>query len=94
MAHRDRRQPLLHAPRPSASACSCRPATFLQFPHGRYSENLLRRDQEAIRNLYQSNGFRDVKVTARTEDNYRGKTGDIAVFLTIEEGPQYFVGAR
>ena len=35
--------------------------TFLQFPHGRYSENLVRRDEESIRNLYQSNGFRDVQ---------------------------------
>jgi outer membrane protein insertion porin family len=67
-------------------------ATFLQFPHGRFSENLLRRDREAIISLYQSNGFRDVKVNARIEDNYGGKTGEIAVFITIEEGPQYFVG--
>ena len=68
-------------------------ATFLQFPHGRFSENLLRRDRESIISLYQSNGFRDVKVTARTEDEYQGKAGDIGVFLTIDEGPQYFVGA-
>ena len=66
-------------------------ATFLQFPHGRYSGNLLRRDEESIRNLYQSNGFRDVKVTHRVEDDYRGRTGDIAVFIHIQEGPQYFV---
>jgi outer membrane protein assembly complex protein YaeT len=64
-------------------------ANFLQFPHGRYSENLLRRDEETIRNLYGSNGFRDVTVTHRTEDDYRGKAGDIAVFLQVEEGPQY-----
>jgi outer membrane protein insertion porin family len=68
------------------------PATFLQFPHGRFSESLLRRDRDAIASLYESNGFRDVKVTSRTEDNYRGKPGDIAVFIQIEEGPQYFVG--
>ncbi len=67
-------------------------ATFLQFPHGRFSENLLRRDRESISSLYESNGFRDVKVKSRIEDNYRGKEGDIAAFLTIEEGPQYFVG--
>jgi outer membrane protein insertion porin family len=69
------------------------PRTFLQFPHGRFSENFLRRDRESIESLYQSNGFRDVKVTSRTEDNYGGKVGDIAVFIEIEEGPQYFVGA-
>ncbi len=41
---------------------------FLQFPHGRYSENLLSRDEDTIRNLYQSNGYRDVKVTHRIDD--------------------------
>lgn len=68
------------------------PASFLQFPHGRYSENLLRRDEDSIVNLYQSNGFRDVKVTHRIEDGYRGKPLDIAVSLHIEEGPQTFIG--
>jgi outer membrane protein assembly complex protein YaeT len=66
-------------------------ASFLQFPHGRYSESLLSRDEDSIVNLYQSNGFRDVRVTHRLEDNYRGKAGDMAAFLTIDEGPQYFV---
>ena len=66
-------------------------ASFLQFPHGRYSESLLSRDEDSIVSLYQSNGFRDVRVTHRLEDNYRGKAGDMAVFLTIDEGPQYFV---
>jgi outer membrane protein assembly complex protein YaeT len=66
-------------------------ANFLQFPHGRYSENLLRRDRDAIASLYQSNGFRDVKITSRTEDDFQGKAGDIAVYIQIEEGPQYFV---
>jgi outer membrane protein assembly complex protein YaeT len=68
-------------------------ASFLQFPHGRYSEALLRRDMDSITNLYQSNGFRDVKVTTRSQDNYRGKSGDLAVFLDIQEGPQYFVNS-
>jgi outer membrane protein assembly complex protein YaeT len=66
-------------------------ASFLQFPHGRYSESLLGRDEDSIVNLYQSNGFRDVRLTHRLEDNYRGKAGDMAVSLTIDEGPQYFV---
>jgi outer membrane protein assembly complex protein YaeT len=65
---------------------------FLQFRRGRYSENLLRDDRDAISSLYESNGFRDVKVTSRTEDNYLGRPGDIAAFISIEEGPQYFVG--
>ncbi|HTX35728.1 MAG TPA: POTRA domain-containing protein [Bryobacteraceae bacterium] len=68
------------------------PATFLEFPHGRYSENLLKQDQDSITNLYQSNGFRDVKVTSRTQDNYGGKPGEMAVFVHIDEGPQYLIG--
>jgi outer membrane protein insertion porin family len=66
-------------------------ASFLQFPHGRYSESLLSRDHDSIVNLYQSNGFREVKVSSHTQDDYRGKHGDIAVFLEIQEGPQSFV---
>jgi outer membrane protein assembly complex protein YaeT len=67
------------------------PASLLQFRHGRYSESLRRRDEDSIRNLYASNGFRDVVVTSTTQDNYKGKEGDVAVFFKIEEGPQYFV---
>ena len=51
----------------------------------------LRRDEQSIRNLYSSNGFRDVIVTHRLTDDYRGKVGDLAVFIDIAEGPQYFV---
>jgi outer membrane protein assembly complex protein YaeT len=66
-------------------------ANLLQFPHGRYSEALMKRDIQAITNLYDSNGFRDVKVTSRVEDDYRGKHSDISVVFTVNEGPQYFV---
>jgi outer membrane protein insertion porin family len=66
------------------------PKSF-EFRRGRYSEAFMRRDTNTIRDLYESNGFRDVEVTARAEDNYKGRTGDIAVFFTITEGPQYFV---
>jgi outer membrane protein insertion porin family len=68
-------------------------ANFLQFPHGRYSENLVKRDRENITNLYLSNGFRDVKVTSHSTDDFRGKVGDIAVTIDIEEGPQYLVNS-
>jgi len=66
-------------------------ANLLQFPHGRYSEALTKRDRQAIENLYGSNGFRDVTVTTKVDDDYRGKKGDIAVTFIISEGPQYFV---
>jgi outer membrane protein assembly complex protein YaeT len=66
-------------------------ASFLQYRHGRYSEALLKHDENAITSLYQSNGFRDVKVTHRVEDDYQGRKNDLGVFIQIEEGPQYFV---
>jgi outer membrane protein assembly complex protein YaeT len=70
-----------------------RTASFLRFPRGRFSRNLLRRDEETIANLYQSNGFRDVKVTHQIEDNYQGIASDLAVSLRIEEGPQILVAS-
>ena len=66
-------------------------AAFLASPRGRYSESLLSRDERSITDLYQSNGFRDVKVTHQIENPYKGIAGDIAVLIQIEEGPQYFV---
>jgi outer membrane protein assembly complex protein YaeT len=68
-------------------------ASFLQYRHGRYSEALLRRDENDITNLYQSNGFRDVKLTHQVADNYRGRKNDISVSIHIEEGAQYFVSS-
>jgi outer membrane protein assembly complex protein YaeT len=70
-----------------------RTASWLQFPHGRFSAGLLRRDEDSIVNLYQSNGFRDVKVTDRLDDHYQGHSGEQAVWITIEEGPQTFVNS-
>jgi outer membrane protein insertion porin family len=67
------------------------PSSWLQFRHGRFSGNYLSQDEQSIVNLYQSNGFLDVKVTHQVVDDYRGKTGELAVFLKIAEGPQYFV---
>src|SRR5258708_39734884 len=66
------------------------PASW-QCRQGRYSESYRRRDEEAIANLYQENGFRDVKVTSTTADDYQGKTGQIAVSIQIIEGPQWSV---
>ncbi len=68
-----------------------RPASFLQFRHGRYSESLLRGDEAVIAGLYQSNGFRDVKVSHRLVDDYEGKVGGLAVFIDIGEGPQTLI---
>jgi outer membrane protein assembly complex protein YaeT len=67
------------------------PAQFPRFPYGRYNAAYLRQDIQAIENLYTSNGFRDVKVTSRIVDDYRGRKNDIAVFIDIKEGRQWFV---
>ncbi len=67
------------------------PAEFPRFPRGRFSEAYLKQDVQSIENLYISNGFRDVNVTTRVEDNYRGASGHVAVFITIAEGPQWLV---
>jgi outer membrane protein insertion porin family len=66
------------------------PRSF-QLRHGRYSEALRHRDEDAIADLYKENGFRDVRVTSKVVDDYNGRVGDIAVFVLIDEGPQWFV---
>src|SRR5215472_3579788 len=65
-------------------------ASFLQYRRGRYSESYLNQDEQSILGLYQSNGFRDAKVSHLIIDDYKGVVANIAVFLNIEEGPQYF----
>jgi outer membrane protein insertion porin family len=68
------------------------PATFPRFRRGRYSASYLRRDIDAITSLYQANGFRDVKVDSKVEDDYEG-IDNVAVFLNITEGPQWLVNS-
>ncbi len=62
-----------------------------QMRHGRYSEALRRRDEESIAEVYTQNGFRDVQVTSKVVDDYQGRVGDLAVFILINEGAQWFV---
>ncbi len=69
------------------------PAEFPRFPYGRFSELYLKQDIQSIENLYSSNGFRDVKVTSNAEDDYRGVKDHLAVFIRIQEGPQWYVSA-
>lgn len=68
------------------------PATRVRYRRGRFSEDLLENDLDAIRGLYQSNGFRDVAVQSKTMDNADGKPRNLAVTVTIKEGPQWQVG--
>jgi outer membrane protein assembly complex protein YaeT len=67
------------------------PVSFPRFPSGRFSAGYLRQDLQAIESLYTSNGFRDVSVTSRIVDNYHGVANHLAVFVTINEGPQWLV---
>jgi outer membrane protein assembly factor BamA len=61
------------------------PAGAIRYRRGRFSPRMLTQDLSAIRALYQSNGFRDVQVTADTEENPI-KHGDISVKIQIVEG--------
>lgn len=67
------------------------PRGFIRLRHGRYSQSFASRDGQAIQALYSDSGFRDCKVTTSTADYYRGKKGDVAVTVNINEGPQYLV---
>jgi outer membrane protein insertion porin family len=67
------------------------PATLIRYRHGRYSRATLERDLGSIRDVYRANGFQNVEVTSKEEDDYQGKTGHIALFIEVKEGPQWFV---
>ncbi len=67
------------------------PATFLRFRQGRYSKDYLKRDIEALTDLYKANGFLDVQITAETIDDYGGVSKSLGVKIIVQEGPQYFV---
>ena len=73
------------------SRLEIQPAT--RFNHGRYSGLLLKADVATLEALYRSNGFRDVKVQTKVDDNYRGQDNQLAVQINIEEGLRTLVGA-
>ena len=58
---------------------------------GRYSEAFQRKDQGIIGDLYRANGFRDVVVKCVVDKNHAGKTEEIGVTVSIDEGPQWMV---
>ncbi len=67
------------------------PAKLPRFPFGRFSESYLRQDVQAVQSLYTSNGFREVKVTSRVQDDFRGGSNHLGAFIEIVEGPQWIV---
>ena len=67
------------------------PSTRL-LSHGRYSETLLKGDVATLEGLYRSNGFRQVQIQTKVDDNYQGVQNRLAVRIHIEEGPRTQVG--
>lgn len=60
--------------------------------NGRYSESLLKSDVATLEGLYRSNGFRQVQIETKVDDNYRGAENQLAVHIHIDEGPRTEVG--
>lgn len=55
---------------------------------GRFSRRLVDSDAQSMRSLYQANGFLDAKVEQQTEDDYKGKEGDLFIRFVVQEGKQ------
>ena len=61
--------------------------------YGRYSQQLMRSDADAVKNLYLTNGFLQAQVTSDVEDNADGKKNHLIVKFQITEGPQTTISA-
>ena len=70
-----------------------RVASMLRYRHGRFSQRLLERDLDTIRDLYRSNGFRDVVATGKIAEDFKGQPGNLGVTIEIMEGPQWRVSS-
>src|SRR5216684_1658017 len=55
---------------------------------GRFSRRMVDSDAQSMRSLYQANGFLDAKVEQQTEDDYKGKEGDLSIRFVVQEGKQ------
>lgn len=60
--------------------------------HGKYSGDMVKTDVATLEGLYRSNGFRQVKIDAKVDDDYKGQPNRLAVHIHIEEGPRTRVG--
>lgn len=61
--------------------------------YGRYSQQLMRSDADAIKNLYLTNGFLQAQVTPTVDDKTAGKKNHLIVKFEIVEGPQTTISA-
>jgi outer membrane protein insertion porin family len=68
------------------------PASFPRFRYGRYSQKLLDRDKDTLKDLYRASGFLDADIQSTVDPVYRGKNGELGVVLEVKEGPQWLVG--
>jgi len=59
--------------------------------HGLFSQSMLNRDLDSVRDVYRANGFLQVNVYAEVQDDYLGRHGQMRVVVHIEEGPQTLV---
>jgi outer membrane protein assembly complex protein YaeT len=66
------------------------PAGWL-LEHGLFSQSMLNRDLDSVRDLYRSNGFLQVNSYAEVQDNYLGRHDQMRVVVHVEEGPQTLV---
>ncbi|MBI5282669.1 MAG: BamA/TamA family outer membrane protein [Candidatus Solibacter usitatus] len=67
------------------------PARLPRWRRGVFNQEILSQDVNAVTELYRANGFRDVEVEGRIERKWKGKATDLAAFIEIKEGTQWFV---
>ncbi len=54
--------------------------------YGLFSTALLERDLQAIRSLYDANGYRDAEISGQLLEGHQGGSNDLAVRINIDEG--------
>jgi outer membrane protein insertion porin family len=74
------------------SRMQVRPAERFE-SRARYSQGALSNDIHGIEDLYRANGFQQIKITSNVADNYQGHANDLALSISVDEGPQTLVGA-
>jgi outer membrane protein insertion porin family len=74
------------------SRMQVRPAARFE-ARGRYSQALLNGDIRGMEDLYRANGFEHIQITSQVTDDYAGRENDLALKITVDEGPQTLVGA-
>jgi outer membrane protein assembly complex protein YaeT len=68
-----------------------KPATYLRYRRGRYSDELLQSDKNSIEDLYRANGYLDAKVTTSVAKRQLGKESGLEILISVEEGPQSLI---